>query len=208
MGCLSRLSLILVIVAFAIIGFAPQWLPGGNELRTIIAARLDTLAEAVRQIVAQTAETRKDTATRFDKVSAEWAGDSSRTASASKSSTSASEAVRGVHFVLCYKGQGVNCVIDGDTFRLRRQSIRILNIDTPETYRARCEQEHKLGTAATQRLLELLNAGPFSLEERGRDVDSYGRLLRDVTRGGESLGGVLVKEGYARWYGSGRRSWC
>jgi endonuclease YncB( thermonuclease family) len=41
-----------------------------------------------------------------------------------------------------------------------------------------------------------------------RDTDRYGRRLRVVTRGGESLGGVLVNEGLARWYGGGRRSWC
>ena len=32
----------------------------------------------------------------------------------------------------------------------------------------------------------------------GRDEDKYGRKLRIVTRGGESLGGVLVDEGSGR----------
>lgn len=54
----------------------------------------------------------------------------------------------------------------------------------------------------------LLNAGPFSLESADRETDRYGRKLRIVTRGGDSLGGVLVDEGLARWYAGGRRPWC
>jgi micrococcal nuclease len=55
----------------------------------------------------------------------------------------------------------------------------------------------------------LLNAGPFSVVEYGsRDTDKYGRKLRDLTRGGKSLGSVLVSEGLAeRWTGH-RRDWC
>ena len=42
----------------------------------------------------------------------------------------------------------------------------------------------------------------------GRATDRYGRQLRVVTRGGRSLGDVLVAEGLARpWEGS-RRPWC
>jgi len=55
----------------------------------------------------------------------------------------------------------------------------------------------------------LLNAGAFSVVADGkRDVDKYGRKLRDITRGGKSLGSVLVSEGLAeRWTGR-RRDWC
>ena len=38
--------------------------------------------------------------------------------------------------------------------------------------------------------------------------DRYGRKLRILTRGGESLGAVLVHEGLARYYEGGRRPWC
>jgi endonuclease YncB( thermonuclease family) len=72
----------------------------------------------------------------------------------------------------------------------------------------RCAEEARLGAAATARLRALLNAGPVTLESIDRDTDRYGRKLRVVTRGGESLGGVLVDEGLARRYGGGRRSWC
>ncbi len=65
-----------------------------------------------------------------------------------------------------------------------------------------------MGATATQRLHALVNAGPFSLESIGRDADVYGRKLRILTRGGESLGEKLVDEGLARRYEGGRRPWC
>jgi endonuclease YncB( thermonuclease family) len=42
----------------------------------------------------------------------------------------------------------------------------------------------------------------------GRDEDRYGRKLRIVTRGGRSLGDVLVAEGLARTWTGRREPWC
>lgn len=111
-------------------------------------------------------------------------------------------------FGLCHAGGGTNCVVDGDTFWMAGERIRIADIDTPETHSPRCAAEARLGAEATARLHALLNAGAVTLETIDRDTDRYGRKLRVVTRGGQSLGGVLVDEGLARWYGGGRRSWC
>jgi micrococcal nuclease len=111
-------------------------------------------------------------------------------------------------FGFCHSGGGTNCVVDGDTIWYQGTKIRIADIDTPETHPPRCDEEARLGAAATQRLQSLLNAGRFSLESIERDTDRYGRQLRVLTRDGESIGGVLVDEGLARWYGSGRKSWC
>jgi micrococcal nuclease len=111
-------------------------------------------------------------------------------------------------FGFCHSGGGFNCVVDGDTFWFRGDKIRIADIDAPETHPARCASEASKGAAATRRLRALLNAGPFALEPLDRDTDRYGRQLRLVTRGGESIGGILVGEGLARWYGGGRQAWC
>lgn len=116
-----------------------------------------------------------------------------------------SEAAR---FTRCGGGLRINCVVDGDTFWLAGEKIRIADINTPEVSRPECPREAALGARATDRLQVLLNEGPFSLEAADRDRDRYGRLLRTVTRNGESLGGVLVHEGLAEeWQGS-RGSWC
>ena len=111
-------------------------------------------------------------------------------------------------FGLCHSGGGTNCVVDGDTIWYRGTKIRISDIDTPETHQPRCAAEAELGATATQRMHQLINAGPFTLQSIDRDQDRYGRKLRIVTRGGESLGDILVSEGLARYYEGGRRSWC
>lgn len=113
-----------------------------------------------------------------------------------------------VRFTFCGGAGMVDCVVDGDTFRLSGEKIRIADIDTPELHPARCPYEQALGEAAKQRLLELLNAGPFDLKPIDRDTDRYGRKLRVVMRDGKSLGDVLVNEGLARTWEGRRRGWC
>ena len=122
-------------------------------------------------------------------------------------STSASDS-ESASFGFCDQGSRYNCVVDGDTIYYNGTKIRIADIDTPETHQSRCAEEKTLGNAATRRMHQLVNAGPFSLQSIDRDEDPYGRKLRVITRGGESLGGVLVDEGLARWYQGGRRPWC
>ena len=111
-------------------------------------------------------------------------------------------------FVFCHNNGGTNCVVDGDTIWYRGTKIRITGIDTPETHQPKCAAEAKLGAAATRRMLQLVNAGPFTLQSINHDEDRYGRKLRILTRGGKSLGDILVEEGLARFYKGGRRSWC
>ncbi|HEY0597066.1 thermonuclease family protein [Sphingopyxis sp.] len=111
-------------------------------------------------------------------------------------------------FSLCHSGGGSNCVVDGDTFWFAGEKYRIADIDTPETHPARCAEEAVLGDAATARLHKWLNAGAFSMESAGRDVDRYGRKLRIVLRDGESVGSVLVADGLARPWEGRRRPWC
>jgi micrococcal nuclease len=111
-------------------------------------------------------------------------------------------------FGFCHSDGGTNCVVDGDTFWIDGERIRIADIDTPETHPPRCAEEARLGEAATQRLRALLNQGPVTLEIADRDTDRYGRKLRIVTRGGRSLGDQLVAEGLARPWTGRRQPWC
>ena len=116
--------------------------------------------------------------------------------------------IESAYFGFCHSGGGTNCVVDGDTIWYQGNNIRIADIDTPETHPSRCADEAALGAAATQQLQSLLNAGAFSIQTIDRDTDRYGRQLRILTRGGESIGGKLVDNGVARYYEGGRRSWC
>lgn len=111
-------------------------------------------------------------------------------------------------FAPCRGQQRVTCVVDGDTFWYRGEKIRIADINTPEIGNPGCTAEARLGAAASRRLAELLNAGPFTLAAADRAIDRYGRSLRVVTRGGDSLGNTLAAEGQAEVWRGRRGGWC
>ncbi|MCW1383109.1 thermonuclease family protein [Novosphingobium sp. KCTC 2891] len=111
-------------------------------------------------------------------------------------------------FAPCAAAKRVTCIVDGDTFWYQGTKIRIADINAPEVSHPGCAREAALGAAATRRLTQLLNAGPFSLAIEGREVDRYGRALRVVRRGGESLGAVLEREGLAEHWQGRRGDWC
>ena len=111
-------------------------------------------------------------------------------------------------FGLCHAGGGTNCVVDGDTFYMRGEKVRIAGIDAPETHPPSCAEEARLGEAATERLQSLLNSGAVTMTSFDRDRDSYGRLLRNVAVNGADVGEALIGAGVAREYRSGRQPWC
>ena len=117
------------------------------------------------------------------------------------------EAVR-ASFGFCHTGGGSNCVVDGDTFWIGGQKVRIAGIDAPETHPPRCAEEARLGNEATATLRGLLNSGAVTMTRIDRDRDSYGRLLRNVAVDGQDVGEAMIGAGVAREYGSGRRPWC
>ncbi len=99
-------------------------------------------------------------------------------------------------------------MVDGDTFWLAGEKVRIADINAPETHQAQCPAERQLGEAAKLRLLALLNAGPVLLVDMPRSRDRYGRRLAVATRNGESIGARLVAEGLAEPWRGRRSSWC
>jgi endonuclease YncB( thermonuclease family) len=111
-------------------------------------------------------------------------------------------------FTVCSSSPRITCVVDGDTFWLNGEKVRIADINAPETSRPGCIFEAELGERAKLRLLALLNSGRFELERGPRDRDRYGRLLRTVRQRGRSLGAVLVAEGLAEPWRGRRSDWC
>ena len=112
-------------------------------------------------------------------------------------------------FTLCGPGRGNACVVDGDTFKLGTRRIRVTGIDAPELSGAACPAEAALGVRARDRLLVLLNAGPFDMvAHRLQRSDSYGRDLRVVQRGDQVIGDTLIDEGLAHGYFGSKESWC
>ncbi|WP_240704682.1 thermonuclease family protein [Croceicoccus sediminis] len=112
------------------------------------------------------------------------------------------------NFGICDGGKRQNCVVDGDTFWFAGEKYRVLDINTPEISNPQCDRELALGRAATQRFRQLINDGPFSLESGPEETDRYGRKLRRVMRGGQSLGDILVAQGLAETWQGHRSGWC
>jgi micrococcal nuclease len=112
-------------------------------------------------------------------------------------------------FSECKTAKRTNCIVDGDTFWFEGQKIRIADINTPEVSEPSCSAEARRGETAKRRLLDLMNAGQFSLAVAGPDdKDRYGRKLRVVMREGRSIGDTLIAEGLARRWGDASPTWC
>lgn len=131
----------------------------------------------------------------------------STTADQARNSGARAQRVR-TAFGYCKWGGGTDCVVDGDTFYIGGQKVRIAGIDAPETHPSRCADEARLGNGATEQLHALLNSGAVTMTGIDRDRDVYGRLLRNVAVNGEDVGEAMVSAGVAREYAGGRRSWC
>ena len=108
-------------------------------------------------------------------------------------------------------------IIDGDTLSIDGTRIRIVEIDTPETYKSRCENELVLGLKAKERLRALVDQGPVHYEANG--TDRYGRTLArvyiDLDSGPVDVGETLMTEGFALPYRPGAEDklrrlqvWC
>jgi endonuclease YncB( thermonuclease family) len=104
-------------------------------------------------------------------------------------------------------------IVDGDTLKIDGVTIRIVGIDTPETYRSRCENELVLGLKAKERLRALVDRGGVTYQATG--TDRYGRTLARVFAGDVNVGETLLKEGYALAYRPGYEAkiarmhvWC
>lgn len=80
-------------------------------------------------------------------------------------------------------------VHDGDTFYAGWVTVRLHGIDTPELGDPKAAE-------ATQRLADLLHAGPVTIVPHAEDV--YGRLVADVFVRGQNVADVLRREGFEK----------
>ncbi|MGM7723880.1 thermonuclease family protein [Metabacillus sp. Hm71] len=99
----------------------------------------------------------------------------------------------------------IDRVVDGDTVYLKETikgtyKVRMLSIDTPETYYQGQAQE-PWGTAAKNYLNQLLPAGTsVTIETDVEETDAYGRLLAHVYKGTLDVNKEMVRQGHAVTY--------
>lgn len=100
-------------------------------------------------------------------------------------------------------------VIDGDTFVVRGEKIRLLGINAPEL-KGKCREESVRALRARSRLMELLEDAQVAIRRDG--FDRYRRTLAIVSADGIPLGDILMREGLARrWvqsYDGQQEPWC
>jgi micrococcal nuclease len=102
-------------------------------------------------------------------------------------------------------------VVDGDTIKIGNESLRLGNVDAPETYRPRCEQEAALGKQTTDELTRVVNdalpLGTVGIFPNGK-FDRYRRPLVKVQVNGVDVADGLIAKGLARpWMGK-TSDWC
>ena len=102
----------------------------------------------------------------------------------------------------------VDRVVDGDTIRLRNgQSVRLVQIDTPEVYFG-TECYGRQSSATTKRLLPAGSRVRLLPEPATDRVDDFGRLLRYVIRAKDRLNvnlAIVALGAGAPWFYEGRR---
>lgn len=106
---------------------------------------------------------------------------------------------------LCGGGRRISCVVDGDTFWVAGEKIRLVGIDAPEI-RGACAFERDLAQRATRRLSEILSDEQFRVERSG--TDRFGRTLATVVTPRGEAGDILVREGLAREWRGRKEEWC
>jgi len=89
-------------------------------------------------------------------------------------------------------------IVDGDTFVLAGQTIRLWGVDAPEGRQVCVDdrnRSYRCGDVAREQLRGLIARGPVSCEKRDRD--GYGRTVARCRAGDVDLGAALVRAGWA-----------
>jgi endonuclease YncB( thermonuclease family) len=117
-------------------------------------------------------------------------------------------------------------VVDGDTVRIyhEKPDVRLVGFNAPETRRARCPAERKLGDRATRRLREIIRSETLDFDfvdcscpagTEGTFSCNYGRSCGILKANGADVGQTLISEHLAVPFKCGAthcpktpRPWC
>ncbi len=95
-------------------------------------------------------------------------------------------------------------VVDGDTivinFHGKKEKIRLLNVDTPESVHPDLSRNTPMGKKASDYTRTRLSGKSISLEFEGKKRGKYGRLLAYVIIEGQNFNLELVRQGWSPYY--------
>lgn len=120
--------------------------------------------------------------------------------------------------------RGAIRVIDGDTVEVQGERFRLVGLNTPETFEPQCAAEQQRGTAAKERLRQLLKGGTPRLKQvpcacppgtEGTSDCNHGRSCGVLSVDGTDVAQTLIGEGLAVAFHCGStgcpplpRPWC
>ena len=90
----------------------------------------------------------------------------------------------------CYDGDTCYVIIDG-----KNTKIRLLELDTPEISKPKCDAEKKLGIKARDYLNGLIDNASTIEFKTDYIVDYFGRVLSFLIIDGEDVSALVVKKG-------------
>lgn len=97
-------------------------------------------------------------------------------------------------------------VVDGDTVVIRTETIRLLDIDAPETFRHHCPTELERGQEAKAALEQLLKGARLTIDRHGRD--RYRRTLARISTEAGDVGMQMLQSGHAIPWRPGRQAYA
>ena len=122
----------------------------------------------------------------------------------SVSITHAEVLLRQQNNLYCYDGDTCYVTIDG-----KNQKIRLLELDTPEISKPKCDAELELGLKARDFVNDLIKNAKTIEFKTDYELDYFGRILSYLIIDGKDVSALLVKNGLGVVYKKGHKmDWC
>ena len=120
------------------------------------------------------------------------------------STTQAEVTLRQYNNLYCYDGDTCYVTIDGQDTK-----IRLLELDTPEISKPKCDQELEWGIRARDFVNELIQRAKIIEFKTDYKLDYFGRTLSYLIIDGEDVSALLVKNNLGKVYKKGHKiDWC
>ena len=104
----------------------------------------------------------------------------------------------------CYDGDTCYVTIDG-----QNEKVRLLELDTPEISKPKCDAELELGLKARDFVNDLIKNAKTIEFKTDYELDYFGRILSYIIIDGDDVSALLVKNGLGVVYKKGHKmDWC